>query len=171
MGSPFKGRKIITLNSCQCQPASSGRYLVSKIRITARLHKQVFLHKHTLFYPVKLPQQPNTLLANAGRFRRELCLPSTQAPLPDLGSSTQQHPLHMNDAFYLQFVSFTLKTWMNFYRILQPGARIFPEPFKSPYQQPTSNTQTKHLHTCADAGLWCLQTDSATAKNIELMVI
>lgn len=171
MGSPFKGRKIITLNFCQCQSARLGRYLVSKIRITAQLHKPVFLHKHTLFYPVKLPQQPNTLLANAGRFRRELCLPSTRAPLSDLGSSTQHHPLHMNDAFYLQFVSLTLKTWMNFYCILQPGARIFPEPFKSPYQQPTSNTQTKHLHTCADAGLWCLQADSATAKKIELMVI
>lgn len=106
---------------------------------------------NTLFYPVKLPQQPNTLLVNAGRFRRELCLPSTQAPLSDLGSSTQQHPLHMNDAFYLQFVSFTLKTWMNFYCVLQPGARIFPEPFKSPYQQPTSNTQTEALaHMC-----WC----------------
>lgn len=80
MGSLFKGRKITTLNFCQCQSASSGRYLVSKIRISAQLHKQVFLHKHSLFYPVKLPRQPNTLLANAGRFRRELCLPSTHKP-------------------------------------------------------------------------------------------
>lgn len=162
----FKGRKITTLNFRQCQSASSGRYLVSKIRISAQLHKQVFLHKHSLFYPVKLPRQPNTLLANAGRFRRELCLPSTHKP------RYQTLAAPHNNILYIWMMHSTSSLCHSHWKPEWISIAFFSleqESFQSHLNLLISSLQathkTKHLHTCADAGLWCLQTDSATGKK------
>lgn len=123
-------------------------YLCSKTTITSKLDEDSFICGHFFFFFAGWKNSITSSICVGSSWKASIHYRSIALfLLSDSGSSLEEQPLHMNDcippaASVIQYHS-TRYREMDFYWGLCPGAKAFPQSFKSSYQWPTTKAKAR----------------------------